>query len=230
MENILYLIVVFVGFTIPLISMLFFNKKYKVLSFESLIYSYIIFLIAFVFFSKLIHLFIDFDLNSINYLFSNDILLKLRFIFSGYSFIGGYIGILLIFPLLSKLFKIKKKELMLIYIPNILLIYSILKIGCYIKGCCYGITSLPIQLVETILNLSAFIFVLCLLFRNKNKNIILGTSFILFGVLRFIISMFRTFVSLYTLVFIELFCLFLIILGLKIISYNFKEDKGGTYE
>ena len=46
-------------------------------------------------------MFIDFDLNSINYLLSSNRTDKLQFIFSGWSFIGGYIGGLIAIFILS---------------------------------------------------------------------------------------------------------------------------------
>ncbi len=231
MENILYLTTISAGFIILFIFILFLNKKYTILSIENCIYSYIIFLIIFILFSKIIHLFIDFDLNSMSYLLSNNIYDKLKFVFSGYSFIGGYIGGLLVILVLSKLFKKDKLDIMLLYIPNIIIMYSIMKIGCYIKGCCYGVTNIPIQLIETFINLIAFIYILILINKNKEKNIIVGLSFILFGSLRFMVSIFRVFVNKYTFIFIELFCLFLIILGIKIMMKcnncrtNIKENK-----
>ena len=205
------------GFVIPFISVMLLNKKYKILSLENCIYSYIIFLILFISFSKIVHLFIDFDMNSVTYLVSSDIIYRLKFIFSGYSFIGGYIGLLMAILIMSKIFKKDKIDIMTLYIPSILIMYSILKIGCYIKGCCYGLTNYPIQLIEVIINFIAFICVLYLMYKNRNKNIIVGLSFILFGSLRFVVSIFRVFASSYTLIFIELFCLFLIFLGIKII-------------
>ena len=163
-------------------------------------------------------MFIDFDLGSINYLLSSNPVDKLQFIFSGWSFIGGYIGGLFAILISSKLFKKNKLDISLLYIPNILIMYSILKIGCYIKGCCYGMNNFPIQLMETILNFIAFLYILILICKNNTKNKIVGWSFILFGGLRFVISIFRVFASIYTLIFIELFSLILTLLGVNLIK------------
>lgn len=220
MKNIIYLTVISIGFIIPFIFVLLVNKKYKILSMENCIYSYIIFLILFILFSKIIHVFIDFDLDSINYLLSSNRTDKLQFIFSGWSFIGGYIGGLIAIFILSKLFKKDKLDISLLYISNILIMYSILKIGCYIKGCCYGINYFPIQLIEIILNFIAFLYILILICKNNTKNKIVGLSFILFGSLRFIVSIFRVFAHIYTFIFIELFCLLLIFLGFNIVRRN----------
>lgn len=225
MENVVYLLVISLGFIVNLISVLFLNKKYRVLRLENCIYSYIIFLIFFITFSKIIHLFIDDDIISLNNLFSNNIYLQLKFIFSGYSFIGGYIGTLISILLLSKIFKVNKIEIMILYIPSILLMYSILKIGCYIKGCCYSIISFfPIQLIESFFNFIAFLFVITLIKKDKDKNKVVGVSFILFGSIRFIISFFRVFAGIYTLIFIELFCIFLMYIGIKSIRKSIKKN------
>lgn len=220
MQRILITIIEICAFIISFIFVLGINKKYNILSIENCIYSYIIFLILFILFSKIIHVFIDFDLDSINYLLSSNRTDKLQFIFSGWSFIGGYLGGLLAIFILSKLFKKDKLDTSLLYIPNILIMYSILKIGCYLKGCCYGINYFPIQLIEIILNFIAFLYILILICKNNTKNKIVGLSFILFGSLRFIVSIFRVFAHIYTFIFIELFCLLLIFLGFNIVRRN----------
>ena len=223
MENVFYLTVIIIGFIISFISLLIINKKYKILSIINILYSYILFIIVFIFFSKLISLITDFNLDNINNLLLNDIFNKLKFIFSGYSFIGGYIGVLLLVMFLSKLFNKSRLDIMTLYIPSMLITYSILKIGCYIKGCCYGIHNFPIQLIEVIINLIAYIFILILVYKNNKKYKIVGLSLILFGVLRFIISIFRMFNNIYTFIFIEIFCLFLIFFGILIIYKFYKK-------
>ena len=220
MENIIYFLAIFIGFLILLVSVFLINKKYSILSSENCAYSCIIFLIAFILFSKITHLFIDLDLNSVNKLFSSTTTDKLEFVFSGYSFIGGYIGLLISIIILSKLLKKDTTDIMVLFVPSALIMYSILKVGCYIKGCCSGITNFPIQLIETAINFFAFIFILILIRKNTRKNTVVGLSFISFGMLRLIISLFRFFTNIYTFIFVEMFCIFLVILGIKIKKYK----------
>lgn len=86
--------------------------------------------------------------------------------FSGYSFICGYIRGLIAILILSKLFKKEKIDILVLYIPNMLIMNSTLKIGCYINECCYGIVNFPIQLIETIINFFAVIYVLVIIYKK----------------------------------------------------------------
>ena len=132
------------------------------------------------------------------------------FITSNHAFIGGYIGTLIFLSLVCKLFNCKKNDLMILYLPNMLLLYSILKIGCYINGCCNGKIFIPIQIVESILNFIAYIYTIYLILNNKNKIYIVSNSILLFGLLRLILSIFRIYYSSYTFIIVEIICLFII--------------------
>lgn len=218
MNNLLYLLVIILGFILPFIFSIFINKKNKIFSLEYLFYSYIIFLIVFIIFSKIGYIILEFDLNNL-YLFfnSNNIIDKLKFILSGYSFIGGYIGGILSCLLFSKITNKNFKELLLIYAPTLILIYSILKIGCFIKGCCIGYFNIPIQLIESSINLILYLYIL-LNIKKFHMNKTIGISFIYFGLIRFIISFIRQYNNYFSFVFIEIFCLILIVIGLKILK------------
>ena len=215
MHNIMYLIFIFLGFVLPFLSCLIINKKLKIVSLEYLFYSFILFLIFFLLFSKIFHVILECDINSlIVFIKSNFIIDKLKFILSGYSFIGGYIGSIIVVFIFSKI--IKNKDLLIIYFPNFNLMYGILKIGCHIKGCCGSFLDVPIQLIESVLNIIIYLLII----KNINKiskNKIIGISLISFGIIRFIISLFRLYNYFYSFILIQLFCLLLIIIGIKTI-------------
>lgn len=205
------------GFIASFIMSYKFNKKIKLLSLEHFLYSYIIFLIFFFIFAKILYIILDNRFDTINYILSNSIISKLKFVLSGYTFIGGYIGTLIALIFLSKLFKTNIKDLMYIYIPNMLLLYGILKLGCYLKNCCGSYLDIPIQLIESIINISGYILILCF---TKKRNNTVAISLISFGVFRFILSLLRTFTYSYILIFIELFCLLIISYGFYILREN----------
>lgn len=215
-NSIVYLIIILVGFIISCISIILFNKKFNIMPFEHLIYSLILFLLNFLVFSKLIYLIVDYKILNIYNLFSDNVLLKLNFLFSGYSFIGGIIGTIILIPFMAKIFKINKINLFLLYIPNLVGLYGILKIGCFVKGCCAGINNFPCSLIESFLNVLLYIYILTLIKKNRVKEEIIGKSLIFFGLNRFVISFFRQYISIYTFIFVEIVCLYLILLGINI--------------
>lgn len=214
-ENYIYLMIIFLGFIAFCTSILFINKRYRIMNYYSCLTFYLVAMAFFLIFSKTIHIIIDGDIASIDLLTSNRLVDILNFIYSGYSFIGGYIGILIYLYLYQKFTKTKKIDVMTLLIPSVLIMYSILKIGCYVKGCCYGRIDIPVQIIETITNFLAYLFIVLL---HKSKKEFVGYSLISFGLLRFVISLFRVFNSIYTLIFIELFCALLMFVGFNILK------------
>lgn len=116
----------------------------------------------------------------------------------------------------SKVFKWEKSKLITLYIPNMLLFYSILKVGCYINGCCGGKFIIPIQLIESFFNFIAYLYIYYLFCKNSNNMVIVYKSIVLFGVLRLILSIFKLYSHFYSFIIVELLCVFIIILGLII--------------
>lgn len=215
MDNLLYLIFIFLGFTLPFISCVIFNRKFNVISLEYLFYSYILFLTGFIIFAKIFYIILELDMNSLNLFITTDnILHKLKFIFSGYSFIGGYIGSIVTCFIVSRIVKNNFKNLLVIYLPSLIFMYSILKVGCFIKGCCGSYCSIPVQLVESIISLIMYLYMLKNL-NELNKNKIIGISFICFGLARFLLSFIRDYNNCFSFIFVELICFVLIIFGIK---------------
>lgn len=208
LKHTLYILTVISGIVVPFIVSYKKNKEKQIISIEYFLYTYLFFLIAVFFFSKLVVIVLynnKFNVSDINY--------KINFFLKGYSFFGGYIGSIISLYFFSSLFKDKKEEIMLLFTSNLLLMGSILKLGCFINGCCYGINHIPIQLVESIIYLIVYILINK---SNKNSTFLLKVSLLTFFITRFILYFFRT--TNYSIVFItvEIICLFFIFLILKI--------------
>lgn len=218
MNNIIYLFTILLGFISLFVSEIVINKKLKVMSFKDLIYSYILSMIFFLVFSKIFYIILELDFASfVDFIYNDNINITLKFIFSGYSFIGGYLGIVLSSYIYSKIINTSFKKILLIYTISMIVMYSVLKIGCFIKGCCIGKYYTNIQIVETIVNMIMYIYLL-LTFNNKSINILLGKSIIGFSMIRFIISIFRVYSTTYSFVVVEIICLILNVIGIKLIT------------
>lgn len=218
MNNIIYLFTILLGFISLFVSEIVINKKLKVMSFKDLIYSYILSMIFFLVFSKIFYIILELDFASfVDFIYNDNINSTLKFIFSGFSFIGGYLGIVLSSYIYSKIINTNFKKILLIYTISMIVMYSVLKIGCFIKGCCIGKYYTNIQIVETILNMIMYIYLL-LTFNNKSINILLGKSIIGFSMIRFIISIFRVYSTTYSFVVVEIICLILNVIGIKLIT------------
>lgn len=208
MDSILYLIFIFLGFIGLFVSSIYINKKYKIMSIEYLMYNHIFFLVGFLFLAKIFHIILDFDYN-IN--ITSSIIELFKFLSSGYTFIGGIIGGILAIFLFSKVIRITYNNIFLLFVPSMLLMYSLMKIGCYFKGCCIGINGFNIQLIESILNMIGYLLIMKLF---NDKKVIIYSSFITFGLLRFVISFFRIYPNKFSFWFIQIFCILLIIIGI----------------
>lgn len=218
MNSIIYLFTILLGFISLFVSEIVINKKLKVMSFKDLIYSYILSMIFFLVFSKIFYIILELDFASfLDFIYNDNINSTLKFIFSGFSFIGGYLGIVLVSYIYSKIINTNFKKILLIYTISMIVMYSVLKIGCFIKGCCIGKYYTNIQIVETILNMIMYIYLL-LTFNNKSINILLGKSIIGFSMIRFIISIFRVYSTTYSFVLVEIICLILNVIGIKLIT------------
>lgn len=189
-ENLIYIIIVLFGFIIPFIYALYKNKVEHIIKKEHFLYVYIIYIFAFLFFAKISYVVFN-NPNSIYYiLFTDSIKYKLAFVLSGYSFWGGYIGTMIIIQYFLLL--IKEKGIY-IFSMSSLLMYSILKIGCLIKGCCSGHGKIPIPLLEIIIIFVLFLLIVFLEKRKYKKDNLTILNILLFSIERFIVGFFRSF-------------------------------------
>lgn len=124
---------------------------------------------------------------------------------------GALIGIVLMIFIYSKLFKKSFRDLLYIITPPIPLMYGISKLACFFAGCCHGIeydgplsitynysvsapigkSLFPVQIVETIIFILIFIFINNKIKKEKNKNKIIGITFFLCGLAKFLLDYLR---------------------------------------
>lgn len=216
MNNIIYLLIILFGFLSLFISCFLINNKFRFLSLESFLYSYIFSVIFFVIFSKLFYIISELDFSCFkNFLFGNlnDVF---RFVLSGYSFIGGYLGVIISNYIYSKIIKEDFKKILFVYIISMILMYSILKLGCFIKGCCFGMFFSNIQVIESIINLIIYIYLLLSI--SDNIYLMIGKGLIGFSFTRFIISMDRVYSSIYSFIVVLVILIIMFFIGLNLIS------------
>lgn len=107
--------------------------------------------------------------------FEGNLLLMLQFLFGGMVFYGGLFGVFFGLWVVSKVFKQKLGFVLTLAVPVMPLAHAIMRIGCFLGGCCYGIEHqtlgiaftrslgapngvplLPVQLFEVTFNLLLF--------------------------------------------------------------------------
>lgn len=150
-------------------------------------------------------------ITNINKITSFSMLLNdLHIIFGGSVFYGGLIGGLIAGFIYAKIKKINIKLYCFVITPFIPLFHFFGRIGCFLYGCCYGIeskigfiytnspieiangvTRFPVQLLEALLNLCIFIFLLIIQNKNKCKNNILAVYLLLYSFIRFFLEFLR---------------------------------------
>lgn len=214
--NVIYFITIFLGFIIPFIISIINNKKYNYIKTEFFLYCYFIFLLFFMVFAKGIFVITNNQTKEfIQSIFTQNILTNFAYIASGYSFIGGYIGGLIGITIFLHIIRCNKQELIYLFSLNLLLMYSILKIGCFIQGCCYSTSfSFPIQLIESI-----FTFCIIMLtnhLKRKHQSILylIGINIFLFSLLRFATAFFRYYSTYLGYLFNQIICIILLIVSL----------------
>ncbi|NLC48287.1 MAG: prolipoprotein diacylglyceryl transferase [Tenericutes bacterium] len=133
------------------------------------------------------------------------------FLSLGLSAYGGVVGAIICLIIFSFQFKKSLKDMLFTFMPTIPLMYAIGKIGCFLVGCCHGIeynglgsvvykyssiapknvSLFPVQLVETIVFILIFIYMINKIVKNKFTWNILGINFILCGASKFILDFLR---------------------------------------
>ncbi|MDD7593071.1 MAG: prolipoprotein diacylglyceryl transferase [Peptoniphilaceae bacterium] len=130
----------------------------------------------------------------------------------GFVFYGGILGGMLGLFFCQKVHKIPYMKLMNIVAPTFPLMHAIGRIGCYIRGCCFGIpvnfphfhviytdpthpmhdvSLLPIQLIESACNLILSFVLFYLLLKKKKTTGIFSLYIICYAWIRFLIEFFR---------------------------------------
>lgn len=73
----------------------------------------------------------------------------------GFMFYGGMILAMLLVAIYTRIKKLENINLTVF--NNIVILYAIWKLGCFVSGCCGGISQIPLQPVETISCLAIYV-------------------------------------------------------------------------
>lgn len=174
-----YILIIGIAFLISFIVFYKISKKNYIKL--DIIYIYVINIVGFVIGSKLMSL------------ISNNIEMTMyNFINSGYSFLGGILGSILVVVMYCKKYKLNFIDILSNFTVIYPLIYSISKIGCLLNRCCYGIINnykFPLPLVDATIMLILFLILLAK--SNKQKTLAISMFFGLFSTIRFLEDYFR---------------------------------------
>ena len=121
--------------------------------------------------------------------------------FDGRSFFGAvFFAPLLLIPI-GLLLRIKPLDTLDLYAPCESAILVMMKINCYITRCCVGrvihVTEygkqirFPSQICEAVAGLLILVFLLVLIIKNKDKGNVYFWYMFVYGVIRFILNLFR---------------------------------------
>lgn len=127
---------------------------------------------------------------------------------SGFMFYGGVLYAMFVVLIYCKQKKIETIDVFNSIVVNVLLLYSVCKLGCFFNHCCNGINAFPIQLVESAASFIVYIFLIKM---EENKKIALSCLF--FGIIRFVIFFFRYNISINSIVFNQFISIIFIIVG-----------------
>ena len=213
-SDIKYYFFIFLSLLINIIISIVFCKRNGKLKTKSVLKCTIVETIGIIVGAKILDIISNYDVYL--YYINNKIFLKM--ITNGYAFLGGMCGATFGILIYSRFAKEDFKELGNILIPNLLLIYSISKIGCFFTDCCRGVSIngyvLPIQLIEVAIYFAIYILVI------QNKNTKISLSCIIFGFLRFLIEFLREDTSTSYISFSQVLALDIFIIGAVYYCYE----------
>lgn len=127
---------------------------------------------------------------------------------AGFSSLGGAIGLLAGISVFGRIYREGKAALWESYITVLPLLYAIAKIGCYLVGCCHGISYhgplcvsydgpyafggpyFPVQLAESVLFFCIF-FIALFLYLGTGRRYLVPTMMILCAVVKFSLDYLR---------------------------------------
>lgn len=137
----------------------------------------------------------------------------ISYMFSGFVFYGGLIGVLITLILFCKIYKYDFFSMVNVITPAIPFIHSIGRIGCFLGGCCYGIEyhgpfsihfhenpfiaalddvpRFPVQLLESAINMILFIVLFAYGRKPRKPGSILGIYLIVYAIERFLLEFLR---------------------------------------
>jgi prolipoprotein diacylglyceryltransferase len=125
----------------------------------------------------------------------------------GFSGMGGVVGLLLGVWIFTKIYREHTAEIWRTYIMSLGLLYSVSKLGCFFAGCCFGreysgifcvtyvekglesVPRVPVQLLESVLFLAAFLAINVLYRRHPRR--IVSVSLLTYSLLKFTLDFLR---------------------------------------
>lgn len=131
---------------------------------------------------------------------------------NGIKIWGGvsFFGVVMFLPLLvigtCKIFKLNLKSYLDFLTPTVAVELACIRIGCFLGGCCYGrawgfgiampsdpeTLRIPTQLIECVLDIGIFVFLLMYEKKHGKKTGMLYPLFLIcYGTIRFVIEFFR---------------------------------------
>ncbi len=126
---------------------------------------------------------------------------------SGMIWYGGFLGGFIVFFLYMRKYKLEFWKISDIFAPFLALSYAIVRIGCFLAGCCYGqetnsacgvvfpyvdaLTRHPTQLYSSLLNFMLFLFLIWFYPRRRFDGEVFLLYLIGYSIYRFIIEYFR---------------------------------------
>lgn len=130
--------------------------------------------------------------------------LIILFLQSGYVFYGGLFGTLIALRLFSKYAKKDVDSIYQLTTPALPLFHGFGRVGCFLAGCCYGVTLnepvdfmniirfyiLPTQLIESLFEFILFAILFCLSKKIHKPNL-LKLYLLSYSIFRFTIEFFR---------------------------------------
>lgn len=178
-----YMLIIGLAFIIAFF--IFYKILNKNISKVDVLYIYVINITGFAIGSKLLSL------------FSNKEMLTLsNFINSGYSYVGGILGSILLIFIYCKRYKLDFKHILSVFSVIYPIIYSVSKIGCFLNGCCGGIINInneyykfPLQLIDS--TIMFILFCTLLVLYIKKEKIVINLFFVTFSGIRFFEDFFR---------------------------------------
>lgn len=155
--------------------------------------------------ARLMYIFVTFDIKTIaNAVITADFDFFLN---SGLVFYGGLLGGIGGAMLVSKLMKFKLSTYADAVVPTLPLAHAFGRVGCFLAGCCYGVeyngwlsvcfpqnpqvSVLPIQLIESGINLLVFAFLMWFTRKKRKGYVTLFTYLAIYSVERFVLEFFR---------------------------------------
>ncbi|HHU71369.1 MAG TPA: prolipoprotein diacylglyceryl transferase [Clostridiales bacterium] len=207
----MYGLMITIGIFIGVILALFRSKKHDI-SKDDIIFSSCYGGIGLIIGAKLLYIItiIPIFVESFDLIIS-DITLLLHSLSAGFVFYGGLIGAAVGYYLYCKKYNIDFPKLIDLIAPSIPIIHGIGRIGCFFAGCCYGmaydgpfhivfknstvapngVPLFPIQLVESILNISAGVMILIYTRKPRRQGQAIGIYIIYYSIMRFVLEFFR---------------------------------------